>query len=651
MKHLKYLIHLNCLIAVLGMARLAGAQVPAQVSEKDFLGDVPVVLSVSRLPQRLDETPGAVTILDRQMIRMSGARDVADLFRLVPGFRVSSTFEGTAPQASYHTDSGDYSNHIQVMVDGRSVYSAFLVGSTGPGLQSVAIEDIERIEVLRGSNSATYGARAFLGTINIVTRDTADTQGAYASVSGGGNSIQDAMARFGWGDDRARFRLSADTRSDRGLLGTSGPDQVNRFNFRADLFPSASDQVEFRAGLSLLEAGVGFAGDSGNAVRKRFMDTGFFQLDWRRSLGQDEDFAVQLSRTQEKINDHFPYGDEPRITLNYGGQATNDNLLVQHSFRHNPDLRLVWGGELRRESIVSKALYGTDSEFVTDFRRLFSNVEWRFHKDMLLNLGGMFESSTLGGDHLAPRAMLNWNLADGHTLRYGVTNAFRPPSTFEKFSNVRYYLNGSLFAAEQVSRGNVSSERVYSRELSYLGEFPRMGVHVDVRIFEEEIRDSMRKGSYTLPGTSVKADDFANRYDYNIHGFEYQLRWKPWRDGQLVFSQAYVDTGWNDNGNLTTRPNATMSLMLMQRLPGQVDLSVMYSQIDRVNYPGGPIHDGSPEAPAMSRTDLRLAKQMRFGTQRGEISFVVQNLGPAYQDFIADFYFRRQAFVMLKLEN
>lgn len=77
--------------AVLGVVGAAMAQTPptAALSEQDFLADVPMVLSVARLPQRLDETPGAVTILGRDWIRQSGARDLADLLRLVPGFQSS----------------------------------------------------------------------------------------------------------------------------------------------------------------------------------------------------------------------------------------------------------------------------------------------------------------------------------------------------------------------------------------------------------------------------------------------------------------------------------------------------------------------------------------------------------------------------------
>jgi iron complex outermembrane receptor protein len=642
------------LVFSLGAASWAVAQEPVGVSEKDFLAEMPVVLSVSRLPQRLDETPGAVTIIDRQMIRLSGARDVADLLRLVPGFRVSGSFESNTPQGSYHTNLADFANHIQVMVDGRSVYSPLLQGGTGPGLQAVALEDIERIEVLRGSNSATYGGRAFLGTINIVTRDTVDTQGIFASVSAGENNIRDAMARVGWGDDQARFRLSVDRRADRGLEGTSGPDLVNRFNFRADVFPNSTDQVQLRVGRNVIDAWAGFAIDPGNAARMRNIDTSFAQVDWRRSLGANEDVAVQYSHTSELLVDEFPYGLDPRIVMDYGGRANSNNLLVQHSVRALDELRLVWGGELRGERVVSRPVFGTNDAIVTNFKRVFTNAEWRLHEQWLLNLGGMFESSALGGDHLSPRAMLNWKFAESQTLRYGVTNAFRPPSLWEKSANVRFYLNGNLVGVEQVARGGVYSERVHVRELGYLGEFAKQRLSLDVRVFEEEVRDSIREGDYnlTVPGVgSFIAKDYANRYDYNMHGVEYQLRWVPWTDGQLAFAQAYVDTGWNDNGNLPTRPISTTSLMFMQRLPDGIDLGLVYSWIDRLNYPGGNLLGSGTESPPVSRTDIRAAKQFRSGSRRGEVALVVQNLGPAYSDFIADFRFRRQAYLMLKLEN
>lgn len=183
MKNSKWMVSALCL--GLAGAGQTFAETGRPVTESDFLTDMPIVLSVSRLSQRLDETPGAVTVLDRNMIRLSGARDVADLLRLVPGFQSTMSFERIAPQATYHGTYYSVSNRMQVLVDGRSVYSPFLVGGIGPGLQTVALADIERIEVLRGSNSAAYGARAFLGVINIITLDPNQTVGFNAGASQG----------------------------------------------------------------------------------------------------------------------------------------------------------------------------------------------------------------------------------------------------------------------------------------------------------------------------------------------------------------------------------------------------------------------------------------------------------------------------------
>ena len=131
-------ILLNPAVILSFSAAAAQASEPASaLSEQDFLAPMPIVLSVSRLAQRLDETPGAMTILDRDFIRMTGARDVVDVLRLVPGFQSTTSFETDAPMASYHGRSTGVANKIQVLVDGRSVYSGFLTGSTGLGWQTL----------------------------------------------------------------------------------------------------------------------------------------------------------------------------------------------------------------------------------------------------------------------------------------------------------------------------------------------------------------------------------------------------------------------------------------------------------------------------------------------------------------------------------
>jgi len=481
-----------------------------------------------------------------------------------------------------------------------------------------------------------------------VTRDPVETQGVQAQAARGDNGIQDSLVRLGWGNESGSYRITADRRADLGLAGAAGPARVHRLNVRGDVRASNVDTLEFRAGQAVIDAGVGFEGDTGNAQRTRSNTASFVQLDWRRSLGVNEDLSVQFSHTDERVRDDFPYTPLAGLTIDFGGRAASDNLSFQHTVRTSDRVRLLWGGELRRESIASRPLFNTDSAFVTDFTRVFGNIEWRLHRDLLLNAGGMYERSSLGGEHVAPRVMLNWHLAEGHTLRYGLTQAFRPPSTYEKYSNVRYYLNGVLQDSTDVSRGNVAAEKIQAREIGYLADFPQFGLNLDFRVFEEDVRGVVKRQEYSLPGSggNGKAYDYINSEDFNAHGHEYQIRWQPWRSGHIFFSQTFVDSGQSLSGTFPTRPYAAMALMVMQQLPQEASLALTYSQVDASVFPGQNL-----QSPAMSRTDLRLAKAVRLGKQRGEVSLVVQNLGPAYPDFRSDFYFRRQAYLMLRLEN
>ena len=437
------------LILACATARAQSGQDMGALSERDFLGEVPVVLSVSRLAQPLDEAPGAVTILDRQFIRMSGARDVSDLLRMVPGFQTTTSFETDAPLASYHGRSDDWANRIQVLVDGRSVYSGHLQGSAGLGLQTLALDDIARIEVLRGSNSATYGARAFLGVVNIVSRDVRDTLGGSASVAAGGNGLADAGARLGWGGPGAAYRISVDSRGDQGLRGAYGRNRVSRFNAAANYDLEAGAELDLRVGALGMDAGRGTEGDAGNAARMRFLGSQFFQADWHTPRGEDQDLLLSYSHTENSHRDTFPYLSNAAgvnyygIAIDFSAREVNDAFMLQHTWRASAALRAVWGMELRREAVSSESSFDQLGKVTSDFSRLFGNVEWRLLPDWVFNAGAMAENSSIGGGSVSPRLMLNWHALEGHTLRAGVSTAFRPPSAYEKYAAVRYYdVNG-----------------------------------------------------------------------------------------------------------------------------------------------------------------------------------------------------------------
>ncbi|MEI8030482.1 MAG: TonB-dependent receptor [Comamonadaceae bacterium] len=646
-----------CLICLLAWFEISAAQVPLVMSEDDFLTDMPIVLSVSRLPQRLDDTPGAVTIIDSDMIRLSGARDVADLLRLVPGFQTSTSFERIAPTASYHGGFGSLSNRMQVLIDGRSVYSPYFVGSVESGLQSVSLADIDRIEVLRGSNSAAYGARAFLGVINVVTRDPADTLGLQAGLAGGENGIRDGMARVGWGQADTNFRLTAERRADDGLIGSNGHNQISRVNFRVDLRSGARDEVQLRAGKLAIDAGKGGEGNGYDAQRETLFGSAFAQLDWRRSLGVDEDLAFSLSHSQESYSDSYPYsliplGINDNVDISADGRASNDTVSLQHMFRRGSALRVVWGGELRREQVTSKPIYNTDAALLTGFTRLFANAEWGLASELVLNAGAMAERSSVSGASFAPRLMLNWHFAEGQTVRGGVSRAFRPPSTFEQFGDVRYSYKGLPLLVTTLARGNIHAESILVQEFGYLGDFPKHAINLDVRVFNEQISGFIVHQQYALPGATLLLStpwDYFNGQDFSIRGLEYQTKWRPWPGAQLIFNQAYARISSTDPGDALAAPRLASSITYFQKLPGGLDLSLMHQGNSTATLQGAGADSGGQVA--MTRTDLRLAWPLRIGANRGEVALVVQNLGSPYADFAPAFQFQRRAFVTLRLEN
>ena len=646
-------VGLFCLLAASG----ASAQPSAGVSENDFLQDMPIVLSVSRMPQRLDETPGAVTILDRNFIRSSGARDVADLLRLVPGFQSSSSFEADAPQASYHGVFGNFSGRIQVLVDGRSVYSSYFAGSIAPGLMSVALEDIERIEVLRGANSVAYGARAMLGVVNIVTRHTSATLGASARINQGENGIQDTQLALGWGTDNMGMRLGIDQQGDDGLAGSNGHNRVRRVNFRSDWQFSSTTNVALRAGSMDIASGRGYADGQAPPLRDTTYDSAYLQVDWNKVLSPDQDLALMYAHNREDYRDlavkplPAPFYS---VNLDSSGTASNDSLTAQHTVRLNEALRMVWGAELRRESVTSQPIYNTPEPLVTDFTRLFANAEWRLRPDLLLNAGAMAEHSSVTGSSLAPRLMLNWHVTPSQTLRAGMARSFRPPSRFETDGDVRYYLpNGKLLRIEVLARGNVDPESVLTRELGYYGSFSWLNSNLDVRIFDEALTGLSQRLIYPLPpGSSLVPSnpaDYVNGDSFTLRGLELQWHGRPWSGAQLGFSQTFANVLFPRPPTrpqlADSMPESAFTLLLAQQLPFDLQFCVSHQY-------SKPFRLQSDEFKQyINRTDWRLAKALRYGRHTGELAVTVQNQGQPYSDFDKSFLFERRAFLTLRLDN
>lgn len=181
-----------------------------------FLGESPMpeVLTATRLQQAPASVPGSVTVLDRDLIKASGARQITELLRLVPGMLVVPN--GNLNNVNYHGSNASQARRLQVLLDGRSVYRAGLAQIDWNDIP-VALADIERIEVFRGPNTVSYGANALMAVVSIITRNPKDTHGTSMRMRSGQHGIHDWYASEGYGWESGDLRLSASGAQDNGF--------------------------------------------------------------------------------------------------------------------------------------------------------------------------------------------------------------------------------------------------------------------------------------------------------------------------------------------------------------------------------------------------------------------------------------------------
>jgi iron complex outermembrane receptor protein len=235
------------------LALLAGALVAGKVAAEDLFAataDIPEVLTATRLHQAPAAVPGSMSVLDRELIAASGARDLAELLRLVPGMLVVPQ-NGNTTTVNYHGSNANQARRLQVLVDGRSVYRAGFA-QVDWGDIPVAIEDIERIEVFRGPNTVSYGANALMAVINILTRTPHDSHGTRLKITHGQRGIDDwyASQGLGWGNGDLRLSLSGleDDGFDHRADGSDFRDgrRLSRFNLRLNQELAANQSLDWQ---------------------------------------------------------------------------------------------------------------------------------------------------------------------------------------------------------------------------------------------------------------------------------------------------------------------------------------------------------------------------------------------------------------------
>lgn len=617
-------------VLLAGLLSDAVAQ-PEQLSESAYLDDFPVVVSASRLPQNMEDAPGAITVIDRDMIRASGVRSVPDIFRLVPGMVVGYP-SGPYPVVGYHGMSGMFSTRMRVLLDGRDINTPFQFGAVDWSKINVNLEDIERIEVVRGSNSAAWGTSAQLGVANIITRNPSG-QASYVRFQQGADGIRDSAAGLNFETGPGHVRITVGAQHDDGLRAIR-PDEAHRqvFSVLGQWALSGREDLTLQMGGSHAEQDIVDAtGDASNPYRMANLAYHYFQGKWRKTFDNGDDLSVGMYHSRESGRDSYKVVLPPTVTVDYGRKAIRDQLDVQHHMTLSPELRMVWGGELKRDEVTFPLLLGTNQAVVSNSASLFSSAEWYVTKNWVLD-GGLFVArENINGTHASPRLGLNWHFAPGHTLKVGGAVSYRTPSLMESKVDWKYVVSGVALPLriQFVPNGSLQPEKVTSAEIDYLGNFREQGLTLDARLYREQISNLIVARRVTVAAVlSTQAFQLQNSDSANLTGFEYQLRWHPMENLKIVFGQNFSHSNSSLIDFAASVPKNVTHLM-MDWDAGPWSASTLITHTGRMSWYG----EYSDFVPAQWRTDVRLARKFRMGSNTLEVFGVVQNLNGNRAEF------------------
>jgi iron complex outermembrane receptor protein len=649
-------VRLSCCLPLLALGFDVAGRAAAETLALDDLdaawGDPPLVLTPARLPQRLDEAPNAMTVIDRATIEASGARRLIDVLRLVPGFQVGYK-TNSLPTATYHGLSDEFARRSLLLLDGQRIFQ-YSRGVIEWNNLPVPLENIERIEVVRGPAAAAYGSNALQAVINIQTGSPAEYPGLSTRIAAGGGGIADGFARYGGRIGAMDYTLSLASQGDSGYPNVPDDRRNTSLSLAGELPFGAGGELKLQAGFARGEYTVSNPAIAAPPTRDFPVTDNFQSLRWRRSTPRDE-WTLTLSHNA------FHYGDSgfrtdrllPGTPLRVDYQIDEERYEadVQYVRHFSEAWRAVARFGYYQERVRSPFYFDTDATLRHEVSWLAGHGEYRIDPAWILNAGAMLEHSSLTDDWLfLPRVSLHHHLDDRHTLRAAYSTGSRQPTLYE--NQGRAIVRGAnvpLTIYRVHASGGLDPEINRAVELGYHWR-PSRFAHLDVRLFQE--RYSNYIGTFyrfapelptLLPGHQVL--DFANDDPIVVRGLEAQWDWRNSSGTRLFAGYALTDIDASgtryDAGYAESAPRHGLGLLVSQEFGAGWQASLNY------DYQSGMQWYRDPQIDGYHQLGLRVARRFNVGSTSVLAELIGANLLGSVSDYLPDRAWERVLFFRL----
>jgi len=497
------------------------------------------VTSVSKGEEDFSKAPSAIFVLTQEDLRRSGVNTIPEALRMVPGVQVAQVDSSTWAITARGFNSR-FANKLLVLIDGRSVYTHVFAGVFWDE-QDLVLEDVERIEVIRGPGGTLWGANAVNGVINIITKNAKETLGGQVSSGVGnldrfigsiryGEKVGENAAVRVWGKYYNRNNLDD-------LQGNPAPDEfeTGRGGMRLDWDASESNSFTFQGDVMVGEfagktsnavTSLSFAPTTGDIVGDSQVRTANFITRWKHRVSDTSDLVLQLFYNrdhrdgrvlQELLVDtydvdfqhRFQMGSGHEILWGLGHRFIHDSFENSIGISYFPDSNLNY---------ISNA-------FIQDKIALIEN-------ELYFTIGSKFSINNFTGFEFQPNARLAWTPNDQHTVWASVSRAVRTPSRSGdsgRYNAAVVTLPGPTPAVTVIQgQSDFESENVLASEVGYriraheklfldLATF--VNIYRDGHSFEVEAPFVNPAGFVELPVVS------RNRLDGETYGVELAATW------------------------------------------------------------------------------------------------------------------------------
>ena len=525
------------------------------------------VTSVSKRTQKVADAAAAIFVITQDDIRRSGATSIPEALRLAPGLEVARIDQNKWAIGSRGFN-GRFDNKLLVLIDGRSVYTPLFSGVYW-NVQDVMLEDVDRIEVIRGPGATLWGANAVDGVINVITKKAKATQSAVVTAGAGTDERAAGGVRYGGklGDNTyyrayTKYFDWGPSAYPSGMTAHDGWDAL-RGGFRADWTPAGANSLTVQ----------------GDVYRSRFDETltvASLSAPWSNTFPNDGKYSggnilgrwnhtserssmsLQMYYDNTTITDHSLFGDHQNIL----------DLDFQHGFHVGDSQQIVWGLGYRsirdkNESSFTVSLQPnqvTLNQFSTFLQDEISLVDNRLQ----ITLGSKFERNEFTGFEIEPNARLLWNLTPNQSIWTAVSRAVRTPALTEEGLRLNSAVippgapsNPTPFPAVIAVFGShqFNSEDLLAYELGYRVQ-ATSNLSLDIATFYNNYSNlrTAEPGAPRVEGSPAPTDIVipfvaGNKMSGGTYGVELFADWKVVPKWRLAGSYSYLQMDIHKNAN------------------------------------------------------------------------------------------------------